>query len=66
MLHAHADGPSHLDLASPAVHACVDIALLDVDLEGRLRIFNFASDAGAFEASNILFQDGFEGGRTGA
>ena len=54
------DGASHLDLLSPAVDACSEFAVLDFDLEGRARLQRSAFDMGAFEFSDVLFEDGFE------
>ena len=60
LLVTNINGQSHLDPASPAIDACSDFALLPVDLEGRDRVFGPAPDAGAFEANDILFENGFE------
>ena len=54
------DGDSHLDRLSPAVNVCSEQAVLDVDLEGRRRSGGGAPDMGAFEFSDLLFEDGFE------
>jgi len=54
------DGESHLDLLSPAVNACPEEATLAVDLEGRPRTQGPAPDMGAFETTDVLFEDGFE------
>jgi len=60
LLVTNADGQSHLDPASPAIDACFVPATLPVDLDGRDRVFGPAPDAGAFEANDILFENGFE------
>jgi len=54
------DGASHLDLLSPAVDACNELATLEFDLEGRARSQRSAPDMGAFEFSDVLFENGFE------
>lgn len=54
------DGASHLDLLSPAVDACSELAAGEFDLEGRARTQRSAPDMGAFEFPDVLFENGFE------
>ena len=53
-------GDYHLHEASPAVDAGLTLIDVPTDLEGFARPYGPAFDLGAFEWSNVIFNDGFE------